>query len=73
VQHYQPPAPYQAADWQPYAIGLVELPEGLRVLAPLTGAPPGQVPIDAELRLTTIRLHDEVITYAYEPVGESHA
>jgi len=74
VQHYQPPALFRVDDWQPYAIGLVELPEGLRVLAMLTGAPPGEVAIGSPLTLTTVALYrdDEgrdVSTYAYAPSG----
>ena len=74
VQHYRPPALFRVDDWQPSAVGLVELPEGLRVLAMLTGAEPGEIPIGAAVRLTTLPLYcDEdgtpVITYAYEPVA----
>ena len=76
VQHYQPPALYRVDDWQPYAVGLVELPEGLRVLAMLTGAPPGEIPIGEPLTLTTVPLYrdDEgrdVLTYAYAPAGRA--
>jgi uncharacterized protein len=75
VQHYQPPALFRIDSWAPCAVGLVELPEGLRVLAMLTGATPGAIPIGAELRLTTAPLYrdDEgrtVITYAYAPREE---
>lgn len=72
VQHYQPPALFRVDDWQPSAVGLVELPEGLRVLAILTGADPGQIPIGTAMRLTTVPLYTDdegrpVVTYAYTP------
>jgi uncharacterized OB-fold protein len=74
VQNYQPPALFRVDDWKPYAIGVVELPEGLRVLAMLTGAPPGEIPIGAELTLTNLPLYRDgdgqpVVTYAYAPAG----
>ncbi|MGE4429722.1 MAG: Zn-ribbon domain-containing OB-fold protein [Sphingobium sp.] len=34
-QQYQPPTPFRMDDWKPYLIGLVDLPEGLRVLGML--------------------------------------
>ena len=72
VQHYRPPALFRIDEWEPSAVGLVELPEGLRVIAMLTGAAPGEIPIGAALQLTTVHLfHDEsgrsVVTYAYQP------
>lgn len=35
LQHYRPPAPFRMDEWKPYLIGLVDLPEGLRVLGML--------------------------------------
>lgn len=74
VQHYRPPALFRLDEWEPAAVGLVELPEGLRVLAALTGAAPGEIPIGTAMRLTTLRLFADddgrpVVTYAYEPAG----
>lgn len=74
VQRYRPPALFRVDEWEPSAVGLVELPEGLRVIAMLTGAAPGEIPIGAALQLTTVHLfHDEdgrsVVTYAYQPAG----
>ncbi len=77
VQHYRPPALFQVDDWQPSAVGVVELPEGLRVLAMLTGANPGEIPIGTPMRLTTAVLYTDdatgrpVITYAYAPAENS--
>ncbi|WP_019877553.1 Zn-ribbon domain-containing OB-fold protein [Sporichthya polymorpha] len=73
VQYYRPPALFRADAWEPSAVGLVELPEGLRVMAPLTDAPPGEIPIGSAVQLTTLPLYTDdggrlVVTYAYEPV-----
>jgi len=40
VVHHRPPGDYRGPDpFVPFALGLVELPEGLRVLAPIAGDP----------------------------------
>ena len=72
VQHYQPPALFRMADWAPYAIGSVELPEGLRVMGMLTGCDPTSLQIGMALELTVETLYrDEqgqaVQTYKFQP------
>ena len=40
VVRYRPPGDYKGPDpFQPFALGLVELPEGLRVMVPIDGDP----------------------------------
>ena len=72
VQHYQPPALFRMADWAPYAIGSVELPEGLRVMGMLTGCEPASLKIGMAVELTVETLYrDEqgqaVQTYKFQP------
>lgn len=72
VQAYRPPALFRMDDWEPYALGLVELPNGLRVLGMLTGCPLDDLEIDMALGLVLERLYvDEegrdVLTYKYAP------
>lgn len=72
VQAYRPPALFRGEPWAPYAIGLVELPEGLRVLGMLTGCPLDDVRIDMDLELVLEPLYRddagrEVLTYKYAP------
>ncbi|MEI6758872.1 MAG: OB-fold domain-containing protein [Betaproteobacteria bacterium] len=72
VQHYQPPALFRMADWAPYAIGSVELPEGLRVMGMLTGCDPTSLQIGMALELTVETLYRdaqgrEVQTYKFQP------
>lgn len=74
VQRYQPPPLFGRDPWEPYAIGLVELPEGLRVLAILDGIGTDELRIGLPLILSTITLRRDgsglpVITYAYRPAG----
>ncbi len=75
VQNYQPPALFRMDPWQPYAIGLVELPEGLRVLAMLTRVDPADLEIGSPLRLVAEPLYRnesgiDVLTYMYVPMTE---
>lgn len=72
VQGYQPPPLFRMEPWEPYPIGLVELPEGLRVMAMLTRIPLDEIEIGTEVRLVTEPLYrDEsgraVMTYKYAP------
>ena len=71
VQAYQPPPLFRMQPWQPYAIGLVEVPEGLRVMAMLAGD--GQdlrIDLPMELVVEPLYLNEEgveVLTYKYRP------
>ena len=71
VQAYRPPPLFQVDDWEPYAIGLVEVPEGLRVLALLTGCPVEELAVDLPLELVLHPLSERdgrrTTTYAYAP------
>ena len=56
----------------PYGFGVVELPEGLRVLGRLTEADPSRLAADQPMRLVIVALHDDeegraVVTYAFSP------
>lgn len=79
VQAYRPPALFRMEPWVPYAIGLVELPEGLRVLGMLTGCELDDIRIDMPLELVVETLYrDEqgrdVSTYKFSPLaGEGAA
>lgn len=75
VQAYRPPALFRMEPWVPYAIGLVELPEGLRVLGMLTDCELDDIRIDMPLQLTVETLYtdgtgNEVQTYKYAPRPE---
>jgi uncharacterized OB-fold protein len=53
VQAYRPLALFVMDNWVPYALGLVDLSEGLRVLAMLSGRQPGDWCIGEPVCLTT--------------------
>lgn len=72
VQQYQPPPLFRMAPWEPYAIGLVEVDEGLKVIAMLTGMDLDDLRIGTAVRLVAEPLYvDEagrsVLTYKYAP------
>jgi uncharacterized OB-fold protein len=58
----------------PFGFGVVELPEGLRLIARLTETDPARLAVGMPVRLTFVPLHvDEegrqVITYAFAPAA----
>jgi uncharacterized OB-fold protein len=76
VQAYRPPALFRMEPFVPYAIGLVELPEGLRVLGMLTGCGLDEIRIEMPVRLTVEALYTDeagrdVLTYKYAPSTEA--
>jgi hypothetical protein len=72
VQSYRPPALFRMDPFEPYAIGLVEIPEGLRVMGMLTGCALDEIRIDMPVELTVEALYTdergrEVLTYKFAP------
>ncbi len=58
----------------PYGIGVVELPEGVRVIGRLTEADPERLEAAQEMELRVVPLcqddaGNDVVTYAFSPVG----
>jgi len=56
----------------PFGFGVVELPEGLRVVTRLTEPDPGRLSAGQAMRLVIVPLHtddegNEVVTYAFGP------
>ena len=51
----------------PYGFGVVELPEGVRIVTRLTEADPDALAFGQAVRLAIVPLHDDVVTYAFEP------
>ena len=75
VQHYAPPAPFRYDQpFQPYGVGLVELEQGLRVVA-LLKMDPAYIKIGMPLELVIDRLASDergrdVMTWKFAPAGE---
>ncbi len=66
-----PPPGY--AGETPYGVGVVELPEGIRVITRLTAGDPAALTLDCPMELQVVPLHtdadgNDVITYAFAPV-----
>ncbi|MFC1981456.1 Zn-ribbon domain-containing OB-fold protein [Chloroflexota bacterium] len=72
VIEHLPPGDYKGPDpFIPYGVGLVELPEGLRIVALLTES--HNLKIDMELELVVDKFYEdkdgnEVITFKFKPI-----
>jgi uncharacterized OB-fold protein len=67
-----PPPGYEGE--VPFGMGVVELPEGVRVITRLTESDPDSLDPDQAMELRIVPLHhnaegNEVVTYAFAPVG----
>jgi uncharacterized OB-fold protein len=67
-----PPPGYRGET--PYGMGVVELPEGIRVITRLTEGDPGALAAGQAMELRVVPLHtdddgNEVVTFAFAPAG----
>ncbi|MBC8274330.1 MAG: OB-fold domain-containing protein [Chloroflexi bacterium] len=77
TQYYKPPPPFVAPDpYVPFAVGLVEFPEGIKVLGIVTGCntPDEYLKINMEVEVVAEKLFvdedgNEVIGWKFKPVG----
>ncbi len=72
VQRYRPPPLFQMDDWQPYAIGVVDLGQGLHVMGMLTDIALDEIAIGMAMQLTLEPLINDsergsIITYKFKP------
>jgi uncharacterized OB-fold protein len=51
----------------PYGFGVVELPEGLRVVTRLTETDPSRLASGQAMQLVLVPLAEDVVTYAFAP------
>ncbi len=74
IQNYPPPLPARYNEpYAPYAIGLVDLPEGLRVLGRISTDNPEGLQLGTDVELVLEELYrdedgNEVITWKFRPV-----
>ena len=66
VVHHHPPVPGKRL---PLVIALVELAEGVRVLAEMPGVGPDQVSIGMPVEIDFLRIDDELVLPAWRPAG----
>ena len=76
VQRFPPPPPYvgDVKDFEPFAVGYIELPEGVRVEARLLEADASRLKIGMEMELAVEPFSvdgegREVVTFAFAPVA----
>lgn len=73
IQNYPPPPPAKFDEpFTPYALGLVDLPEGLRVLTRISTDNPEGVEVGAEVELVLEKLYtdhegNDVVTWKFRP------
>ena len=72
--HYIPPFPYvSVGDGFPIYIGLVEFPEGIRIMGQLTGVEENHLSIDMDVELIIEKLFNDddgndVMTWKFKPI-----
>jgi uncharacterized OB-fold protein len=74
LMRYQPVPPFRAEQKPPYAVGLVELTEGIRVLGFVTDCEFKELAIGMEMKLIVEILYrneegQEVVTWKFRPMG----
>ncbi len=73
IARYKPPGNYKGPEpFEPFAVGLVELPEGVRILSPITGCGFEQLKIGMKLNLVVEELYvneqgSHVLSYKFRP------
>jgi uncharacterized protein len=73
IQYYLPPLPFKTAhDITPYAIGLVEFPEGIQITGIVVDCAPEKLMIGLPVETTTLTLYqneggEDVVTWAFQP------
>ena len=71
VQYYPPPPPAKYDEpFEPYALGLIDLPEGLRVLSKVTADDIEAIEVGGNVQLVIEKLHtnadgNEVVTFKF--------
>ena len=75
IQSYRPPGLFRMDPWAPYALGVVELPEGLRVMSMLACRNPQSLRIGMELEFRVGSIgHDAdgraVQTWQFQPTED---
>lgn len=75
VQHYKTPLPFKIdRDITPYALGMVEFPEGIQVAGIIVDCCHDQLKIGIPMKTTTFLLYHndegkQVLTWAFRPAG----
>jgi uncharacterized OB-fold protein len=70
IQRFQPPAFRMAEPFKPFGIGIVEIPEGLRIVGMLTTTEGLRIGMDVELVIEKLYEDEEkeYLTYKWKPI-----
>ena len=75
VQRFKPPPPYKGPEpFEPYGVGMIELPEGLRVTSVLEESDPANLEVGLEMQLIITKFFEDeegrdVVAYKFKPIG----
>jgi hypothetical protein len=72
IQRYPPPAPFRFEPFEPFAIGMIDLPEGIRVYGIMSTYE--DLKVELEVELVVGKLYEdeknEYITWMWKPLGQ---
>jgi len=75
IQRFPPPPPFigDRESFEPFGVGYIELPEGIRIESRLTESDPEKLAIDMEMELVVEKFLDgpegeDLMTFAFRPV-----
>ncbi len=71
VARYPPPAPFKYEPFEPFAIGMVDLPEGLRVYGIITSTENLRIGMDVTMVVNKLYEDEEneYVTWMWKPIG----
>ena len=78
IQRFRPPPPFRGPEaFVPYGVGMIELPEGLRVTSVLEESDPDKLRVGMEMELVITKFFEddegnEVLSYKFRPVDEDN-
>jgi len=73
IIYYKPPLPFRAPEpFKPFGIGIVELPEGIRVIGQMTGCELNKLKVGMEVEMVVEKQHEdnqgnEYMTWKFRP------
>jgi uncharacterized OB-fold protein len=79
IQRFKPPPPYRGPEpFAPFGVGMIELPEGLRITALVQESDPSRLRVGMEMELIIAKLFDddegnEILGYKFKPIQSGTA
>lgn len=77
IQRFKPPPPFRGTEpFVPYGVGMIELPEGLRVTSVLEESDPEQLRVGMEMELVITNFFEDdegndVLSFKFRPMKQS--